>query len=168
MWYESNPQWIRALVRFVPGMLITRYADLPSGDNYFICGRSSAFWISDDILLVLYSLAFFGEVPSGDIARYTTCRLPSFVVCSSVPDTSHALFFHWHYGVCTIDYFWSPFPCFVLCFFVLDTPTYMLFFHREIVGFYMRTVVGILSFWRHTTCIALQTRYYSVCHPAIY
>ena len=122
MWYESNPQWIRALVRFVPGMLITRYADLPSGDNYFICGRSSAFWISDDILLVLYSLAFFGEVPSGDIARYTTCRLPSFVVCSSVPDTSHALFFHWHYGVCTIDYFWSPFPCFVLCFFVLDTP----------------------------------------------
>ena len=42
----------------------------------------------------LYNLGFFGEAPSGDMAQYTTCRLAFFVLCSFVPGTSHALFFH--------------------------------------------------------------------------
>ena len=72
----------------------------------------------------LYSLGFFAEAPSGDIARYAVCRPPLFVLCPFVPGTSHALLFHWHYGVRTIDYFWSPIPCYVLCFFVPRTLTY--------------------------------------------
>ena len=40
----------------------------------------------------------------------------------------HCFSIDWHYGVRTIDYFWSPFPCFVLCFFVPDTLTYYAVF----------------------------------------
>ena len=92
---------------------------------YLICKRSSAFGLSGDILLA-YPSIFQG----GATRRYRTIKYllsSSFVLCSFVPGTSHALFFYGHYGVQTIDYVCSPFPCFVLCFFVLGTLTCAVF-----------------------------------------
>ena len=103
----------------------------------------------------LSSLGFCGKAPPGDIARYATCRLSFFVLYSLVPGTSLPLFSHWLCSVRTKDHFWSPFPCFVLCFFVPGTLTYAVFPSGENNILYADGRRH-LTFWRHTACIALD------------
>ena len=70
-------------------------------DKYLICGRSSAFRLSGGIVLV--------QPRGGAIRRYRT----TYYLSSS--------------SLSVVFLPWSPFPCFVLCFFVPGTLTCAVF-----------------------------------------
>ena len=100
------------LLYFYIGIYSIRYAD---GGRHF--GFRATYYVG--------SLVFLGEVPSGGIARYSVvflslcCVLRTrYLTCAVFPLAS------WRSHV---DYFWSPFPCSVFCFFVPGTLTYAVF-----------------------------------------